>query len=74
MGDPLVLFKHGVLIVLVAAVYFLPSIIARVKGLRPSTLKRSRAGRTTTTHGPVQLIEVLLGQIEPVVTRVRGKE
>jgi hypothetical protein len=36
MGDPLVLFKHGVLIALVAAVYFLPSIIARVKGLRSS--------------------------------------
>jgi len=36
MGDLLVLFKHSVLIVLVAAVYFLPSIIARVKGVRPS--------------------------------------
>ena len=36
MGDLLVLFKHSVLIVLVAAVYFLPSIIARVKGPRSS--------------------------------------
>jgi hypothetical protein len=36
MVDPLVLFKHSVLIVLVAAVYFLPSIIARVNGLRSS--------------------------------------
>ena len=36
MGDLLVLFKHSVLIVLVAAVYSLPSIIARVNGLRSS--------------------------------------
>ena len=36
MGDLLVLLKHSVLIVLVAAVYSLPSIIARVNGLRSS--------------------------------------
>jgi hypothetical protein len=36
MGDLLVLFKHSVLIVLVAAVYSIPSIIARVNGLRSS--------------------------------------
>ena len=29
-------FKYGILIAAAAAVYFLPSIIARVKGVRPS--------------------------------------
>jgi hypothetical protein len=36
MHDPLELFKYGVLFVLVVAVYFLPSIIARVNGVRSS--------------------------------------
>ena len=36
MIDHLELFKHGILVVLVVAVYFLPSIIARVNGLRSS--------------------------------------
>jgi hypothetical protein len=36
MGDLPVLFKHSVPIALVAVVYFLPSIIARVNGLRSS--------------------------------------
>jgi hypothetical protein len=36
MGDPLELFKRCVLIILVVAIYFLPSIIARVNGVRSS--------------------------------------
>jgi hypothetical protein len=36
MGDPLELFKQCVLIILVVAIYFLPSIIARVNGVRSS--------------------------------------